>query len=59
MSESGKEGEESVRLFVLVPALGDTDEVDAVPNDATFDSGTDRTVRRVLLVVGIDEAIGV
>ena len=37
----GEEREEGIGLLVLVPALGDADEVDAVPDDARLDGRPD------------------
>ena len=41
---SRKEGKEHIGLLILVPALHNTDKVDAVPNDRVFDFRADRTV---------------
>lgn len=40
--EIGSSREESIRLFVLVPTLGDAYEVHAVPYDVALDCSADR-----------------
>lgn len=54
-----EDGEEGEGLFVLVPTLGNADEVDAVPDDAVFNGRTDWIVSGVLRGQRIGEAVGV